>query len=159
MVDLLQKLDNLKDMKACLTNDFSRYKRAFNSIRSELKDGDSQSEEIHQLHLFLGNPAYPKQLIFYTLRDAVKRITGHETVLCEMIEQCADFLEQENFLLPDEKYRLIRAIPHLMLLADGEKEVRGGGSEAGGERSEPRAKRATSEASHERSELVTTNIL
>jgi hypothetical protein len=27
VVDLLQKLDNLKDMKACLNNDFSRYKR------------------------------------------------------------------------------------------------------------------------------------
>ena len=120
VVDLLQKLDNLKDMKACLLNDFSRYKRAFNSIRSELKDGDAQSEEIHQLHLFLGNPAYPKQLMFYTLRDAVKKIPGHEQVLCEMIEQCADFLEQENYLTPDEKYRLIRAMPHLMLLADGE---------------------------------------
>lgn len=27
VVDLLQKLDNLKDMKACLNNDFARYKR------------------------------------------------------------------------------------------------------------------------------------
>lgn len=31
VVDLLQKLDNLKDMKACLNNDFARYKRCVNA--------------------------------------------------------------------------------------------------------------------------------
>ncbi|GMH96491.1 hypothetical protein TrVE_jg14429 [Triparma verrucosa] len=123
VVDLLQKLDNLKDMKSCLNNDFSRYKRAFGSIRSMREDGDALSDEIHDLQLFLGNPAHPKQLLFYNLRDALKRINGHEEVLCEMIEQACDFLEEENYLLPDEKYRLIRALPHLMLLADGEAEV------------------------------------
>ena len=123
VVDLLQKCDNLKDMKSCLNNDFSRYKRAFGSIRADLPDGDALSEEIHALQLFLGNPAHPKQLLFYNLRDALKRISGHEEVLCEMIEQCVIFLEEENYLLPDEKYRLIRAVPHLMLLADGEAEV------------------------------------
>ncbi|GMH87256.1 hypothetical protein TL16_g10797, partial [Triparma laevis f. inornata] len=123
VVDLLQKLDNLKDMKSCLNNDFSRYKRAFGSIRSTREDGDALSEEIHALQLFLGNPAHPKQLLFYNLRDALKRINGHEEVLCEMIEQACDFLEEENYLLPDEKYRLVRALPHLMLLADGEAEV------------------------------------
>ncbi|GMI36528.1 hypothetical protein TrRE_jg10260 [Triparma retinervis] len=88
VVDLLQKLDNLKDMKACLNNDFSRYKRAFGSIRSDLPDGDALSEEIHALQLFLGNPEHPKQLLFYNLRDALKRIPNHEEVICEMIEQC-----------------------------------------------------------------------
>jgi cytoplasmic FMR1 interacting protein len=123
VVDLLQKLDNLKDMKASLNNDFSRYKRALGSIYSDLPDGEALSEEMHALQLFLGNPAHPKQLIFYTLRDAVKRINGHEEVLCEMIEQCASFLDEENYVTPEEKYRLIRAIPHLMLLADGVAEV------------------------------------
>eukprot|EP00520_Triparma_pacifica_P016970 CAMPEP_0118647642 /NCGR_PEP_ID=MMETSP0785-20121206/8721_1 /TAXON_ID=91992 /ORGANISM="Bolidomonas pacifica, Strain CCMP 1866" /LENGTH=1553 /DNA_ID=CAMNT_0006539761 /DNA_START=145 /DNA_END=4803 /DNA_ORIENTATION=+ len=123
VVDLLQKLDNLKDMKACLNNDFSRYKRAFGSIRSDLSDGDALSDEIHDLQLFLGNPAHPKQLLFYNLRDNLKRIPDHEEIICEMIEQCVGFLEEENYLVPDEKYRLIRAVPHLMLLADGEADI------------------------------------
>ena len=36
-----------------------------------------------------------------------------------MIEQCATSLSSSTFVTPSEKYRLIRAIPHLMLLADG----------------------------------------
>ena len=80
VVDLLQKLDNLKDMKACLNNDFSRYKRAFGSIRSSLPDGDAVSDDIHALQLFLGNPAHPKQLLMHNLRDALKKINGHEEV-------------------------------------------------------------------------------
>lgn len=33
--------DYLKDTKACLTNDFSRYKRALTSVRQDLPDADS----------------------------------------------------------------------------------------------------------------------
>lgn len=32
--------DYLKDTKACLTNDFSRYKRALTSVRQDLPDAD-----------------------------------------------------------------------------------------------------------------------
>lgn len=36
--------DYLKDTKACLTNDFSRYKRALTSVRQELPDADSLAQ-------------------------------------------------------------------------------------------------------------------
>lgn len=32
--------DYLKDTKACLTNDFSRYKRALTSVRQDIPDAD-----------------------------------------------------------------------------------------------------------------------
>jgi hypothetical protein len=37
-----------------------------------------------------------------------------------MLQQCSDLLESEEYLLPDEKYKLIRAMPHIMLLLDWE---------------------------------------
>ena len=40
-----------------------------------------------------------------------------------MIEHCVNFLEEEKYLIPDEKYCLIRSMPHLMLLADGDSDV------------------------------------
>lgn len=36
--------DYLKDTKACLTNDFSRYKRALTSVRQELPDADELAQ-------------------------------------------------------------------------------------------------------------------
>lgn len=122
VLDLLQKLDNLKDMKASLATDFSRYNRVLQALRAELPDGDQLAQEKHKLQLFLSNFQYPKSLIFHNLRDALKKISGHEDVLIEMLHQNLDFIENERFLLTDEKYRLIRSLPHLMLLIDSEAE-------------------------------------
>lgn len=36
--------DYLKDTKACLTNDFSRYKRALTSVRQDLPDADNLAQ-------------------------------------------------------------------------------------------------------------------
>jgi hypothetical protein len=65
--------------------------------------------------------SHPKQLIFFNLRTELKKIDGHEDVLIEMLQQCVDFLERGIFVTPDDKYRLLRSLPHLMLLMDGEK--------------------------------------
>lgn len=68
MIDALQKMDNLKDMKACLQNDFTRYKRAFGAIRGDIENGQAIFDESHKLQMFLANPMHPKQLIFFNLR-------------------------------------------------------------------------------------------
>mmetsp|Transcript_22337 Transcript_22337/g.32537 ORF Transcript_22337/g.32537 Transcript_22337/m.32537 type:complete len:1588 (+) Transcript_22337:206-4969(+) len=105
VVDLLVKLDNLKDMKACLNNDFSRYKRAL---------GATTEDEFKK---FISNE---KQIIFNTLRQEVKQIMGHEDVLIEILEQVTYNLENHVFVTPDEMFRTIRVLPHLMLLIDGD---------------------------------------
>jgi len=122
VVDLLQKLDNLKDMKASLCNDFARFRRAFGGIQDSLHDGDVISDQVRDIQMFLSNPQYPKNFIFHKLRENVKRIAGHEDILIEMLLQCVDHLEEEIYVTPDEKYRLIRSLPHLLLLIDGEGE-------------------------------------
>lgn len=120
VIDLLQKLDNLKDMKASLTTDFSRYNRVISTLRADLENGDQLAQEKHKLQLFLSNFQYPKSLIFQNLRDVLKKIPGHEEVLIEMLQQNVDFIENERYLTPDEKYRLVRSLPHLVLLIDGD---------------------------------------
>ncbi|CAM9248489.1 unnamed protein product, partial [Hapterophycus canaliculatus] len=126
VVDLLQKMDYLKDTKACLTNDFSRYKRALTSVRQELPDADGlaqarqKANEQHSLQLFLGNPKHPKQLIINTLRDSVKAIPGHLEVLIKMLTLAVERLETNRYMTPDEKYRNVRVVPHLLWLLDGD---------------------------------------
>ncbi|CAM9320569.1 unnamed protein product, partial [Laminaria digitata] len=117
--------DYLKDTKACLTNDFSRYKRALTSVRQELPDADKLAQEQHSLQLFLGNPKHPKQLIINTLRDGVKTISGHLEVLVKMLSLAVERLETNRYMTPDEKYRNIRVVPHLLWLLDGDKEAAG----------------------------------
>ena len=58
LMDLLQKLDNLKDIKASLTTDFSRYNRVLQVLRMDLPNGDSLAREKHKLQLFLSNFKY-----------------------------------------------------------------------------------------------------
>ena len=63
LMDLLQKLDNLKDIKASLTADFSRYNRVLQVLRMDLPNGDSLAREKHKLQLFLSNFKYSNSLI------------------------------------------------------------------------------------------------
>ncbi|CAN0427810.1 unnamed protein product, partial [Discosporangium mesarthrocarpum] len=94
--------DYLKDTKACLTNDFSRYKRALTSVRAELDNADALFQEQHLLQLFLGNPKHPKQLILHTLKDGLRGISGHLEVLIRMLNLAAERVEQQWYLTPDE---------------------------------------------------------
>ncbi|CAN0539923.1 unnamed protein product, partial [Ectocarpus sp. 12 AP-2014] len=103
--------DYLKDTKACLTNDFSRYKRALTSVRQDLPDAESlgQAREREQLCM-----SHPKQLIINTLRDSIKAIPGHLEVLMKMLSLAVERLETNRYMTPDEKYRNIRVVPHLL---------------------------------------------
>lgn len=120
IIDMLIVLDALKDMKACLQNDFSRYKRAFASIRGDLNDADVISEEIHNLQMFLGNPQHPHHLIIYHLKSDIHKISGFDDVLVLLLDHCCDILESERFLFASEKHAHQRVIPFLIYLIDSD---------------------------------------
>ena len=105
MIDVMLKLDNLKDMKACLNNDFSRYKRAL---------GEDTDDKFRK---FISNE---KQVIFNNLRDQIKQISGHEDVLFEILEQVSFNLHNAVYVTPDEMFAYLRVLPHLMFIIDGD---------------------------------------
>lgn len=117
LLDVLIKLDYLKDTKGSLQKDFSRYKRVVGSQPSI-----EVLEELSQLQSFLSSPdpRKSKGYIFTTLRDDVKRVRGHENILLTAIELAMESLEDLAYMLPDEKFRLVRVLPYLVLLVDGE---------------------------------------
>ena len=80
LVDVLQRIDNLKENKACLKNDFSLYKRSFTLAKAEIDTADLVSEEINLLQMFLGNPMYPRYIITRQLEERVKNTGGCEEV-------------------------------------------------------------------------------
>jgi cytoplasmic FMR1 interacting protein len=103
LLDTLQKIDNLKDGKACLQNDFAAYKRSFHLVRADVPAADIIQEDIQQLQMFLGNPYHNKLLVVNQLREQVKQVPKHEEVLLEMITICCNRIEKGVFVTPDEK--------------------------------------------------------
>lgn len=121
LLDILIILDHLRDMKlSCLSTDYARYKRAAGS-QSPL----DISEDIASLGVFLSHsdPKNNKGFIFRHLRSELKRIGGHEKIILDTAELAADTLDADSefhqYFTPEEKFRLLRSIPHLLLIADG----------------------------------------
>jgi len=123
-IDLVVKLDTLKDSKSSLSNDFSRYKRSIQiqSKKMSASDMTDINEEMTRLQMFLVNPdpRKAKNFIYLTLREEVKKISGHEDVLIDILEYALESNEKNLYMTPDEKHRALRVIPFLMLLIDGE---------------------------------------
>eukprot|EP01091_Cochliopodium_minus_P018721 TRINITY_DN766_c0_g1_i1.p1 TRINITY_DN766_c0_g1~~TRINITY_DN766_c0_g1_i1.p1 ORF type:complete len:1390 (-),score=504.69 TRINITY_DN766_c0_g1_i1:45-4214(-) len=114
MLDMFAKLDALKDMKACLNNDFSFFKRAFGFLRKNMGN-DDQTQENHTLYLFLAN----NNSITTSLKSELQGLSGFDDTLSLVANMCADYMEQELFVLPDEKFMLLRVMPFLLSLMDG----------------------------------------
>jgi hypothetical protein len=85
MVDMMVVLDALKDMKAGLLNDFSRYKRAFQPIRTEITDGEKINTENQDLHMFLSNPQQPHNLIMHNLKLEIQKVKDYDSVLVRLV--------------------------------------------------------------------------
>ncbi len=120
LLDCLQKVDSLKDNKACLQNDFVSYKRSFSLIRSTIPSSDIIQEDIQSLQMFLSNPFHPKLLIVNQLRDRLKQTHNHADPMIEMIKICCDRINSKLYTLPEEKYRYHRSLPYLLFLLDDE---------------------------------------
>jgi len=117
LLDVLIKLDNLKDMKPSVQNDFSRYKRALGGqFTGEIM------EELTRIQNFLTSPQDPrfsKNYIFLMLRNEVKNIAGHEDILFDMLMFTHDKYESSLFLTPNDKFQILRVIPYFLWMIDG----------------------------------------
>ncbi|GMH49960.1 hypothetical protein TrLO_g5054 [Triparma laevis f. longispina] len=119
LIDVMQRIDNLKESKACLKNDFSLYKRSFTLARAKIDTAELVGEEINQLQMFLGNPMYPRNIIISQLNERVKGIGGCEDVLIEIMKLSCTKIEQNLYMGAEEKYCCYRALPYLLCLLDG----------------------------------------
>eukprot|EP01041_Mallomonas_annulata_P000174 gene174-299_t len=123
ILDTLIRIDNIKDQKACLNNDFSRYKRALGALATQpgMALTSAMLEEQMQLQHFLSNqdPKKAKNYICYNIREEIKRINGYEEFLFFLLEYSLEFYEKNQYILPEEKFRILRILPHILLLLDG----------------------------------------
>lgn len=126
LLDLILKLDHLKDMKGSIKNDFARYKRAVGSLQSQPSGGGALNsavsatalEEMAVIQAFISSmdPKKDKNYIFGCLREEVKRIGNHEVVLAKILDHTVYLLENGHHITPNDKFKLVRVLPHLILL-------------------------------------------
>eukprot|EP00471_Norrisiella_sphaerica_P011983 CAMPEP_0184501642 /NCGR_PEP_ID=MMETSP0113_2-20130426/48214_1 /TAXON_ID=91329 /ORGANISM="Norrisiella sphaerica, Strain BC52" /LENGTH=1294 /DNA_ID=CAMNT_0026890469 /DNA_START=114 /DNA_END=3998 /DNA_ORIENTATION=- len=122
LLDVLIKLDKLKDMKSNLVNDFARYKRAVQLIGGELPDKKQKEAEIFELQNFLCNPSHPHGLIIWSAKKVIENVPNSIDVVCLLLQHCKETLDEGRHLLPDEEAMQYRAIVYLMYILDADKD-------------------------------------
>ena len=122
LLDAVFILDNMKDMKGSMRNDFSRYKKLIESDSSR-NNSDAQKElKEMQLFLFLNSAIINKSAncpALLQVRDRLRPIRGYERVFAEILDIIICNLENNIHVTCNEKFGCIRLIPHIMVIIDG----------------------------------------
>jgi len=124
VLDMILKLDALKNMKAAINNDFaSGLKRAVPHMdktgvdpeKIAFLEGKTDETLIFQNFLSKNNS------IIIGLRDELVKISGFDNVMVYLINRCADNFEANRFLFCDQKHCLLRVCVFGMFLLDNNK--------------------------------------
>jgi len=60
--------------------------------------------EMHDMSMFLAT----HNVILTQVKAGLSRIAGYEDVLCSIIRTCVCWYEQKQYLLPEEKYNIVK---------------------------------------------------
>ena len=106
-------LDELKNMKSSVKNDYATYRRAAQFLKVL---SDSQSlQESQNLSMFLAM----QNKIRDSLKDSLDKINGFEELFCDIVNLCTNMYETKMYMLPSEKHMLVKVIGFALYLIDG----------------------------------------
>lgn len=113
-VNMFAVLDELKNMKSSVKNDYSTYRRAAQFLKVM---SDSQSlQESQNLSMFLAT----QNKIRDTVKDALEKINGYEDLLADVVNICVHMFETRMYLTPCEKHMLVKVMGFGLFLMDSE---------------------------------------
>ncbi|KAL5113064.1 hypothetical protein TcWFU_010192 [Taenia crassiceps] len=125
MLKMFALLDEMKNMKASMKNDFSHYKRASQFMQSggsdNSADGQMTVNEMQKVSMFLAT----QKIIRDKLKDCLSQIDGFEDILAEIINSSVSMYENRVYVLPEEKHTLVMVIAFSLYLLDSSKVVEG----------------------------------
>lgn len=95
-------LDELKNMKSSVKNDYATYRRAAQFLKVM---ADSQAlQESQNLSMFLATQGKIRD----TLKDNLEKIKNFEDLFCDIINICQQMFEHKAYLTPAEKHMLVK---------------------------------------------------
>ncbi|VDO71027.1 unnamed protein product [Schistosoma mattheei] len=105
MIKMFALLDEMKNMKASMKNDYSNYKRCVHVNFLSI---------IRAAHIFLAK----QKIIRDTLKESLIAIDGYEDLLIEIIHNSAQMYENKVYILPEEKHTHVIVIAFSLYLLD-----------------------------------------
>lgn len=113
-VNMFAVLDELKNMKSSVKNDYSTYRRAAQFLKVM---SDSQTlQESQNLSMFLAT----QNKIRDTVKDALEKIPGYEDLLADVVNICVHMYDTKMYLTPSEKHMLVKVMGFGLFLMDSE---------------------------------------
>ncbi|CAB3409696.1 unnamed protein product [Caenorhabditis bovis] len=113
-INMFAVLDELKNMKASIKNDFSTYRRASQFLQTM---SDTQAiHDMQNLSMFLATQNKIKD----DLKLQMKTIEGYEELLADVINICAHMYEHQLYVSPNEKHMFVKVIAFSLFLMDGD---------------------------------------
>ncbi|XP_059481300.1 cytoplasmic FMR1-interacting protein isoform X1 [Neocloeon triangulifer] len=113
-INMFAILDELKNMKSSVKNDYSTYRRAAQFLKVM---ADSQTlQESQNLSMFLAT----QNKIRDTVKETLERIQGYEDLLCDVVNICVHMFETRMYLTPSEKHMLVKVMGFGLFLVDSE---------------------------------------
>ena len=95
-------LDELKNMKSSVKNDYATYRRAAQFLKVM---ADSQAlQESQNLSMFLATQGKIRD----TLKEKIKEIKNYEELFCDIVNTAITMYENKSYLTPAEKHTLVK---------------------------------------------------
>lgn len=95
-------LDELKNMKSSVKNDYSSYRRAAQFLKVM---ADSHTlQESQNLSMFLAT----QNKIRDTVKENLEKIPSYEELLSDVVNLCVQMFESKMYLTPSEKHMLVK---------------------------------------------------
>ncbi|EEB13869.1 conserved hypothetical protein [Pediculus humanus corporis] len=111
-INMFAVLDELKNMKSSVKNDYSTYRRAAQFLKVM---ADSQTlQESQNLSMFLAT----QNKIRDTVKENLEKISGYEELLTDVVNLCVHMLENKLYLAPSEKHMLVKVMGFSLFLMD-----------------------------------------
>ncbi|XP_045119572.1 cytoplasmic FMR1-interacting protein-like isoform X1 [Portunus trituberculatus] len=113
-INMFAVLDELKNMKSSVKNDYSTYRRAAQFLKVM---SDTQSlQESQNLSMFLAT----QNKIRDTLKEKLTAIPSYEDLLCDVVNISMHMFENRMYLTPKEKHMLVKVMGFGLFLVDSE---------------------------------------
>lgn len=114
LINMFAVLDELKNMKASVKNDYSTYRRAAQFLKM-LSDSKSL-EESQNLSMFLAT----QNRIRDSVKSSLAQIPNYEDLLADIVNICVYMYENKMYLSPSEKHMLVKVMGFGLFLIDSE---------------------------------------
>ncbi|KJH49205.1 cytoplasmic Fragile-X interacting family protein [Dictyocaulus viviparus] len=112
-LNMFAVLDELKNMKASIKNDFSAFRRSAQFLQVM---SDTQTiHDMQNLSMFLATQNKIKD----DLRAKMIKIEAYEELLTDVINICAHMFENHLYLTPSERHMYVKVIAFSLFLMDG----------------------------------------